>query len=113
MSELVEFTVAGAPGAVARTIEACAEGQGSLTALVVPWESGGTTLSMAVTSVAIDGWAIEHTNLGTITLSGLDGNCTRVSCAADRPDHPERQKLAALFHRFVGQVRDSLGARAS
>jgi len=110
MPDVVEFTAAGAPGTVARTIEACAEGQGHVNAIVVPWESDATTLSMAVTSVAIDGWAIEHTNLGTIRLSGLAGERTRISCAADRPDHPERQKLAALFDRFVTQVRDQLGA---
>ena len=39
----------------------------------MPWESDASTLSMAITAVKIDGWAIEHTNLGTITLTAESG----------------------------------------
>lgn len=107
---MVEFTAAGPPKAVARTIEASAREHGSLSAIVVPWESDSTTLSMSVTSVTADGWAIEHTNLGTIRLSGLDDDRTRVSVAAGEPDHPEKQKLAALFDRFAQQLQTEFDA---
>jgi hypothetical protein len=100
-----EFTVTGSPSNVARTIEAYAEDQRSVNAIVVPWESDATTLSMSVTSVKIDGWAIEHTNLGTIRLTGLQDDQTLVRFAPDEPDHPDRQQLLALFNRFAQQVR--------
>ena len=48
---------------MSRAIEEFARSQGHVTAIVVPWESDATTLSMAVTAVKSDGWAIEHTNL--------------------------------------------------
>ena len=102
---MVEFTAAGPPKVVALTIEESARELGSLSAIVVPWESDSTTLSMAVTSVTADGWAIEHTNLGTIRLSGLGDDRTRVSFAAGDPDHPEKLKLAALFDRFAQQLQ--------
>ena len=65
----IEFVANGSPKVVSRAIEEFARGQGHVTAIVVPWESDGTTLSMAVTAVKSDGWAIEHTNLGTIRLA--------------------------------------------
>ena len=68
MDEPITFTAAGSPQVVSRAIEEYARGQGHVSAIVVPWESSGTTLSMAVTAVKSDGWAIEHTNLGTIRL---------------------------------------------
>lgn len=107
---MVEFTAAGPPRVVARTIEEYARELGSLSAIVVPWESDSTRLSMAVTSVTADGWAIEHTNLGTILLSGLDDDRTRVSFEAGAPDHPEKQKLAALFDRFAQQLQTQIDA---
>ena len=90
---------------VSRAIEEYARGQGHLTAIVVPWESDTTTLSMAVTAVRSDGWAIEHTNLGTIKLMAAGQERTEVAIIAEPPDHPEPQKLAAVFDRFVQQVQ--------
>lgn len=102
---LLTFITAGSPRVVSRAIEEFAHGQGTLAAIVVPWESDDTTLSMAVTAVKSDGWAIEHTNLGTIRLTGAGAERTEVAIAADLEDHPERRTLAAVFDRFVVQVR--------
>ena len=66
-------------------IEEYARAQGALTAIVVPWESDATTLSMAVTAVKKDGWAIEHTNLGTIRLTDAGDERTTVAITANRP----------------------------
>jgi hypothetical protein len=60
---------------------------------------------MAVTAVKGDGWAIEHTNLGTIRLVGAGDERTEVAIASEPPDHPEQQTLAAIFDRFVRQVQ--------
>jgi hypothetical protein len=102
---MIEFTVSGSPRAVARTIEEYAREHRSINALVVPWESDHATLSMSVTAVKIDGWAIEHTNLGTIRLSGLGDDRTRVIFAADEPNHPDKQQLTIVFDRFAHQVQ--------
>jgi hypothetical protein len=110
--ERIEFTAPGSPLVVSRAIEQYAAGQGSVQALVVPWESDGVTLSMAVTSVKVDGWAIEHTNLGTITLTGVDHDRTLVAIAAGELVDPERSKLTALFERFARQLRGELGPTA-
>jgi hypothetical protein len=100
----MEFTAQGSPKTVAERIEQCAIAQGNVTALVVPWESDRGTLSMAVTAVKGDGWAIEHTNLGTIRLTAAGDETTTVTIAADEPNHPEKQKLAAVFERFAQEV---------
>jgi hypothetical protein len=105
MGESVTFTATGSPQVVSRAIEEYARGEGHVAAIVVPWESDGRTLSMAVTAVKSDGWAIEHTNLGTIRLVEAGPERTEVAIAAETPDHPEQQQLAAVFDRFVGQVR--------
>jgi hypothetical protein len=60
---------------------------------------------MAVTAVKSDGWAIEHTNLGTIRLIAAGQERTEVAIIAEPPDHPEPQKLTAVFDRFVQQVQ--------
>jgi hypothetical protein len=60
---------------------------------------------MAVTAVKKDGWAIEHTNLGTIRLTDAGDERTTLSITAEPPDHPERAQLAAVFERFVRQVQ--------
>ena len=99
------FITAGSPLVVSRAIEEFALAQGHVTAIVVPWESDDTTLSMAVTAVTRDGWAIEHINLGTIRLTGAGAGQTAVAIAADLGDYQEPQKLAAVFDRFVLQVR--------
>jgi hypothetical protein len=101
----IEFVVNGSPKIVSRAIEEFARGQGHVTAIVVPWESDGTTLSMAVTAVKIDGWAIEHTNLGTIRLADAGPDQTGVVIVAEAPNHAEPQKLAAVFDRFVRQIQ--------
>ena len=105
MGEVIRFTVEGSPQAVSRAIEEYARGQGRVSAIVVPWESTRETLSMAVTAVKIDGWAIEHTNLGTIRLTDAGQERTDLAITAEPPDHPEQQQLAALFDRFVRQVQ--------
>ena len=60
---------------------------------------------MAVTAVKSDGWAIEHTNLGTIRLTDAGPDRTDVAIAAEPPNHPEPQQLAAVFDRFVRQIQ--------
>lgn len=99
------FITTGSPRVVSRAIEECARGQGHVTAIIVPWESDDTSLSMAVTAVRSDGWAIEHTNLGTIRLTDAGAERTEVAISADLGDHPEPQRLAAVFDRFVMQIR--------
>jgi hypothetical protein len=108
--EILEFTVTGSPRIISRAIEEYAAGHGSLHAIVVPWESDDVTLSMAVTSAKADGWAIEHTDLGTIRLTGLGNELTRVACAAHEPDHADKKKLAALFDGFARQIQSRLQA---
>ena len=103
---MTDFTAAGSPKVLSRAIEDCARAQGNVTALVVPWESDATTLRMAVTAVKIDGWAIEHTNLGTITLTDVGGDATGVTITPSEPDHAEGRQLSALFERFARELRD-------
>jgi hypothetical protein len=111
MGETLTFTATGSPHVVSRAIEEYARTQGHVTAIVVPWESDDTTLSMAVTAVKSDGWAIEHTNLGTIRLIDAGHDRTEVAIAAEPPDHPEPQKLAAVFERFARQVQSRFHAQ--
>ena len=106
----VEFIVAGSPRLVSRAIEAYADQQRIVSAIVVPWESDQATLSMAVTSARGDGWAIEHLNLGTIRLTDLGDDRTRVAVAAEEPNHPEARKLALLFAEFARQIQSRLQA---
>ena len=40
----------------------------------------------------------------TISLTEPGNDLTRVAVAAHEPDHPERQKLAALLDRFARQL---------
>ena len=79
------ITATGSAHVVSRAIEEYARAQGHVNALVVPWESDASRLTMAVTSVRSDGWAIEHINLGTITLTPTEAGrrVSRLSsCAA-------------------------------
>jgi hypothetical protein len=103
----VEFTAKGTPKAVSDAIETLARAQGSVAALVVPWESTPSMLSMAVTSVKIDGWAIEHTNLGTITLTA-DGDGTRVAILNHPPDGEHQPRLSKVFDQFANDLRQKL-----
>jgi hypothetical protein len=106
--EIIEFTVAGSPREISRAIEEHAATHGSLNAIVVPWESDSVTLSMAVTSAKADGWAIEHTNLGTVKLTNIGNDTTRVAFAPAEPDHAEKKRLVALFEGFARQVQTRL-----
>ena len=111
MSEkLFEFMTAGSPRAVSGAIEQIAVGQGSLTAIIVPWESDRTTLCMAIASTQGEGWALEHTNLGTIRLTDSGNEMTLVEVLADFQDHAEYQKLSRLFARFSSQIQSHFQA---
>jgi hypothetical protein len=61
--------------------------------------------------VKADGWAIEHTNLGTIRLTDLGNDATRVAIAPDerRAGAPQ---LGALFERFAQQLQRKFGGAA-
>jgi hypothetical protein len=105
----LEFSTAGSPRVVARAIEDFARAQSHVAAIVVPWESNVAALSMAVTAVSGDGWAIEHINLGTITLTDQGREATRVAVAAvERADLAPQ--LTAVFERFTRQLHRQFGA---
>ena len=109
MSEkLFEFFTSGTPRSVSGTVEQLAIGLGSLTAIVVPWESDRTTLCMAVASTQGEGWALEHTNLGTIRLTDMGNETTRVEVIADLKENTEHQKFAKLFSRFSSEIQSQL-----
>ncbi len=103
--QVLEFTADGCPSDLSRAIEQHAAGQGNLSAIVVPWESDPATLSMAVTAQKIDGWAIEHTNLGTIQLSDLGNHLTRVAILAHAAADADKPRLAALFGGFARSIQ--------
>ena len=106
---MMEFTAAGSAQVISRAIEELARAQGHVAALVVPWESTPALLSMAVTSVKIDGWAIEHTNLGTITLTA-DGDATRVAMVEHVPAYENQATLTKVFEQFARELQQRLGA---
>ena len=108
---MIEFVAVGSPRLVSKAIEQYATGQGSVSAIVVPWESEHARLSMAVTAVKSDGWAIEHINLGTITLTDLGNDSTHVAIVGHASDDPDSQKLAPVFDRFAVQVQRQCEAR--
>lgn len=119
-SAIVEFTAAGPARAVAAAIEAYASERRVVSALVVPWESEAGTLRMAVTSMKSDGWAIEHTNLGTVSLAdGGDGlvRITVVPADASAGETPERaeirRKQTATLTAFAQQLERTFGAPSS
>jgi len=109
---LLEFTAVGRPRDLAAAVEEHAQRRRTLQAIVVPWESDAATLSMAVTSVNVDGWAIEHTNLGTIRLTDLGGGRTRVVITAHEPDHPQKERLLELLDGFARQIQTRFQADA-
>src|SRR5262249_29154677 len=109
---MTEFDVNRPPKSVADEIERCARAHGSVTALVVPWESTPTTLNMAVTLVKADGWAIEHTNLGTIRLTAA-GAGTRVTALPHDAPGDDQAKHATLFERFGREVERRLTETAN
>jgi hypothetical protein len=111
--QVLEFTANGSPRDLSRAIEQYAIGHGSLSAIVVPWESDRATLSMAVTAQKIDGWAIEHTNLGTIKLSDLGNQLTRVAIVSHAGEQAGQPKLAALFTGFAQKVQNKFQTTVS
>jgi hypothetical protein len=92
---------------VARAVEEYARATGRVGALVVPWESDATTLSIAVTSVKADGWAIEHTDLGTIRVTAVGANATSVATVA-RDSATASPALKAVFDRFAADLHRHL-----
>lgn len=107
---MIEFTAVGSARVVSRAIEEYARAQGHVNALVVPWESDAARLSMAVTAVKSDGWAIEHTNLGTIMLTVLNDEATRVAIVAPEAGAAQDAKLAQIFDRFARQLQSKFAA---
>ena len=103
---IVEFIATGTPRALSKALEEHAKGLGSVSVLLVPWESDDATLSMAVTLVDSDGWAIEHTNLGTVKLTDLGHDHTRIALVAEVTDHPEQARLAPLFDTLGRQIQE-------
>jgi hypothetical protein len=115
---IVEFTAPGPARAVAAAIEAYASERRVVSALVVPWESDTATLRMAVTSMKSDGWAIEHTNLGTISLVDLGSDVRVAVVAATAP--PEladaasvRDTHIATLTGFARQIERKFGTPSS
>ena len=102
---MIEFVASGSPRAVSQAIEEYAAGQRTVSAMVVPWESDLAVLKMSVTAVSGDGWAIEHTNLGTIRLMDLGNERTQVSAAGAETIDPDQQKRAVVFDRFAQQIQ--------
>ena len=103
--QLLEFEIPGSPRDLSRAIEEFATGLGSLTAIVVPWESDRTTVVMTVTATQGEGRFLEHTDLGTVRLTDLGNDSTRVAVEARPLEHAEKQKMAALFVRFTSQLQ--------
>jgi len=106
--KLFEFVTPGSPRALSGAIEQLAAGVGSLSAIVVPWESDRTTLSMAVASTQGEGHALMHTNLGTVRLTDMGNEMTRVEVLADLLNDAEQQRLGKLFARFSSQIQSQL-----
>jgi hypothetical protein len=109
MSEkLFEFITSGSPRVVSGAVEQLAVGLGSLTAIVVPWESDQKTLTMAVASTQGEGWALEHTNIGTVRLTDMGNETTRVEVLEDFRQNAEQQRLGKLFARFSSEIQSRL-----
>ena len=108
MADDVEFVVAGSPRTVSRAIEEYATEQRMVNALVVPWESDEVTLSMSVTSARVDGWSIEHLNLGTIKLTDAGSDRTRITLAPADPVRLDQQtpdSPGRLFDNFARLIQ--------
>jgi hypothetical protein len=106
----IEFVANRTARVLSDAIEAYARAQGHVSAIVVPWETSATTVSMSVTSVKADGWAIEHTNLGTITLTDLGNDTTAVVVAGHGPDLAAEERLSALLDHFARQLEQHFAA---
>ena len=110
MTAIIEFSTGGSLRGVAGAIEEYARAQGRVNALVVPWESDAAAITLAVTSVKADGWAIEHTNLGTIRLTDLKDDLVAVTISAAIA---EPAALSSIFERFARELERHLTARPS
>ena len=108
---MTEFSIPGSARDVSRAIEEYARATGRVGALVVPWESDAKTLSIAVTSVKADGWAIEHTDLGTIRVTDLGANAASVAIVARDSDAASQPALKAVFDRFAADLHRHLTPR--
>ena len=108
---MTEFSIPGSARDVSRAIEEYARATGRVGALVVPWESDATTLNIAVTSVKADGWAIEHTDLGTIRVTDLGANAASVAIVARDSDAASQPALKAVFDRFAADLHRHLTPR--
>jgi hypothetical protein len=104
---IVDFTAQGTTRALASAIEQLALERRVVTALVVPWESDAATLRMAVTATKADGWAIEHTNLGTVSLADLGSERTRVVVTGE-----SGHDTSAMLISFARQIERRFGQRA-
>jgi hypothetical protein len=115
VGQIIEFIATGTPRALSQAIEEHARGRGAVSVLVVPWESDDVTLTMAVTLVKSEGWAIEHTNVGTVALTDVGQDRTRVAIVAHETDHPERERLTPLLDVLGRQLqqRFQVGADSS
>jgi hypothetical protein len=102
------FTVAGAARDISRAIEEYARATGRVGAIVVPWESDATTLNIAVTLVKTDGWAIEHTDLGTIRVTDLGDHSASVAAVAGNSAAASQPALKAVFDRFAADLHRHL-----
>ncbi|MGQ0735378.1 MAG: hypothetical protein ACT4QD_17215 [Acidobacteriota bacterium] len=105
VGHIIQFVARGTPGALAKAMEADATGRGSVSMLVVPWESTDQVIAMAITLVKPDGWAIEHTNLGTATLTGLGHEQTEVTVVGHDTEHPERERLRQQLEMLGQHLR--------
>jgi hypothetical protein len=105
---LTEFSIPGSARDVSRAIEEYARATGRVGALVVPWESDATTLNIAVTSVKADGWAIEHTDLGTIRVSDRGALSASVAVIARESAAASQPALKAVFDRFAADLHRHL-----
>jgi hypothetical protein len=103
---IVEFIATGTPRSLSQAIEQHATRLGSVSVLLVPWESDDVTLSMAITLVNSDGWAIEHTNLGTVKLTDLGHDHTQIALVAEVTEHPEQERLTPLLNAFGRQIQE-------
>ena len=103
---IIDFTAPGTTRELASAIEQLALERRAVTALVVPWESDAVTVRMAVTASTGEGWAIEHTNLGTVSLADAGSECTRVvvTVALDQDASPILIAFARQIERALAQA---------
>ena len=106
---MTEFSIPGSARDVSRAIEEYARATGRVGALVVPWESDATTVNIAVTSVKADGWAIEHTTLGTVRLNSVGPNRTAIAVLPNDVGEPGP---STLFRRFAADLQRHLAGQS-